>query len=170
MRKIAAVLGLTVALGGCGLFHHTEPPAHTPPNTTAVWGNWILRHPDSTSFAGASTVELAMQPGTFTLTANYPGTAPVVITGRVDQSQNGLLTFVPQTGVGSTSSRWHAFHFVSGQPITVLAGAAGGSLVFAPSSRLADPTPSSVWSRMDAAEAAGFIGAKATSTDTTHHP
>lgn len=170
MRKIAALLGLTVALGGCGLFHHTEAPAHTAPNTTAVWGNWMLRHPDSTSFAGASSVQLAMQPGTFTITADYPGSAPVVITGRVDQSEGGLLTFVPESGVGSTSDRWHAIHFVSGQPITVLASAAGNSLVFAPSSRLSDPTPSSVWSRVDAAAAAGLAGGKTAATDTIRRP
>lgn len=167
MRKIAALLGLTVALGGCGLFHHTEPPAHTSPNTTAVWGKWVLRHPDSTSFAGATSVELAMQPGTFTLTANYPGNSPVVITGHVDQSDNGLLTFLPESGVGATSDRWHAFHFVAGQPITVLASAAGNSLVFAPSSRLVDPTPSSVWNRVDAAAAAGLVGERAARSDTT---
>lgn len=167
MRRYAAILGLTAALGGCGLFHHTEPPAHSTPKTTAVWGNWILRHPDSTSFAGASTVELELQPGAFTLTANYPGTAPVVISGRVDQSGGGLLTFVPQSGLGSATDRWHAFHFVSGQPITVLAGAAGNSLVFAPSAHLDDPTPSSVWSRMSAAEEAGLLGARTASADTT---
>lgn len=167
MRKIAALLGLTVALGGCGLFHHTEPPAHVAPNTTAVWGNWVLRHPDSTSFAGATTVQLAMQPGTFTLAANYPGTAPVVITGRVDQSDDGMLTFVPESGVGNASDRWHAFHFVAGQPITVIASAAGNSLVFGSSARLNDPTPSSVWSRADAAEAAGFVGARP-ARDTSH--
>lgn len=169
MRKFTAIVGLTAVLGGCGLFHHTEPPAHTSPSTTAVWGNWILRHPDSTSFAGASTVELVMQPGAFTLTANYPGTSPVVISGRVDQSEGGLLTFVPQSGVGSSTSRWHAFHFVSGQPITVLAGAAGNTLVFAPSARLQDPTPSSVWNRMNAAEEAGLLGSRTATTDTSHH-
>ncbi len=156
MQKFAALVGLMVALAGCGLFHHAEPPAHRLPNNTEVWGNWVLQHPDSTAFAGASVVQIALQPGTFTVTATYPSAPQVVISGTATMSENGLLTLIPQSGAGGTADRWREFHFVNGQPISLLASAAGGSLVFAPSSRLVDPTPSSVWHRVDAARAAGY--------------
>ncbi|MDQ6829638.1 MAG: hypothetical protein M3081_12280, partial [Gemmatimonadota bacterium] len=41
---------------------------------TNIYGEWTLAmNPDSTGFLGARTVDLTLQPGTFTIVAKYPG-------------------------------------------------------------------------------------------------
>src|SRR5689334_20369061 len=76
MKRIAALLALATLMGGCGFIHRTfgirtEAPAYREPTSTAVWGTWVLRTPDSTAFAGANNVQLALSPGSFSLVAEY---------------------------------------------------------------------------------------------------
>jgi hypothetical protein len=120
--------------------------------TTSVFGQWVLATPlDSTSFAGASQVELTLAPGSFTLMAVYPGRSPLNVTGRADVTGGGTLTLVPTTGAADAT----AIGFPPGQPFTRVASASGATLVLAaPTSSV--PVPSSVWYRLDAAKIAGL--------------
>lgn len=160
MRKIALLIAM-VAIAGCGGFKKTfgikdAPSAHSEPRTTSIFGDWILANPDSTAFAGARTVELALRPSTFTITAMYPGRPTFTVSGGVAQG-DGLLTMTP-SGVTDPSAVGGAF--VSGRPIIVVASAAGGSLVFAPAPHgqgTAAIVPSSVWHKKAQAEAAGAV-------------
>lgn len=166
MRRIAALVALTAVLGGCGMMHRVfGSPAgssYEGPSTTAVWGTWVLRSPDSTSFVGAQQVRMDLQPGTFSLTADYPGRTPVVVNGSASLTGTGLLTLIPSNGLaGPIQGR--SLNFVSGKPIALLASAAGNTLVFAPANREIDPTPSSVWHRLQAAERAGLTTAQSDS-------
>lgn len=167
MRRIAALAMLTVALGGCSMMHRMfgtkDAPAYAGPNSTAVWGTWVLRSPDSTSFVGAQQVQLDLQPGSFSLTADYPGRSPVVVSGTASLTGTGLMTLVPSSGLENPIAG-RSLNFISGQPIALLASAAGNTLVFAPANRDADPTPSSIWHRLAAAEKAGLATAQHDST------
>lgn len=154
MRRFAVIL-LAASLAGCGLFKHTfhgASPDYSA-GSTAVWGNWLLANPDSTTFVGAQRVELALQPGTFTLTATYPGSPATTVNGTATLTPSGELTLVPQSSLVTPTGR--GTNLVAGQSIVLIASAAGGTMVFAPSTQR-DPTPSSVWHRVDAAEAAGM--------------
>lgn len=162
MRKTVALLTLTMLLSGCSFLKRTfSGPGYKQPTTTAVVGDWLLRTPDSTSFVGADQVRLALEPGTFVITANYPAAEPVVIRGTVNIADDGVVTFMPGSGVSDPSSDRHAFRFVAGTPIELRASASGNTLVFAPANQLLDPTPSSVWHRYEAAQAAGLVTARA---------
>ena len=158
MRKLALLIAV-VAVAGCGGFKKTfgikdAPPAHSEPKTTTIYGDWILANPDSTAFAGARTVELALRQSSFTITALYPGRPTFTVSGGAAEGA-GLLTLTP-SAVSDQSAIGGAF--VAGRPIVVVASAAGGSLVFAPpptGQGTAAIVPSSVWHKKAQAEAAG---------------
>ena len=163
MRKLAGLTMLTVMLAGCGMMHRVFGTSSSArdysPGSTAVWGTWVLRSPDSTSFVGADQVRMELQPGSFALTASYPGRAPLVVNGTANMSESGLLTLTPASSL-SNPMQGRALNFTAGKPIALLASAAGNTLVFAPARRDVDPTPSSVWHRLEAAEKAGFTTAQ----------
>ncbi len=158
MRKIALLIAVA-AVAGCGGFKKTfgikdAPPAHSLPKTTSIYGDWILANIDSTAFAGARTVELALHQSDFSITAMYPGRPTVTVTGGAAAGE-GLLTLTPTTVSDPTAI---GGAFVAGRPIVVVASAAGSSLVFAapPSGQgTAAIVPSSVWHKKSMAEAAG---------------
>jgi hypothetical protein len=150
-----AMLALTIGLigpAGCTAVQRAFSLGGPGSPTTSVLGHWVLAPPiDSTSFAGATQVELVLAPGSFELKAAYPNRAPLVVSGRADVAAGGTLTLVPATGGADAS----AIGLGSGQPFTRIASASGSSLVLAaPSSRV--PVPSSVWYRLDAARVAGL--------------
>lgn len=161
MRKAIVVMALAGGLAGCGFFRKTlgvgdSAPAHTPPNTTSIWGDWVLATPtDSTAFIGASFVEMRLEQTQFSITASYPTRPTVTIRGSVAQMPDGgLVTLEPQSGldgIGSGNFGWR-----QGERVTVVASAAGNTLLFAPPhDNIA--RPSSVWHKKAAAEKAGTI-------------
>jgi hypothetical protein len=159
MRKVILVIALAGGLAGCGFFRKTlgvgdSSPAHTPPRTTSIWGEWILATAaDSTAFVGASRVEMRLDQADFAITATYPTRPTVVVRGSVTVSEDGgLVTLQPQTGLDAMGTGGFAWR--AGERVTVVASAAGNTLVFAPPrDNLA--RPSSVWYRKDAAQKAG---------------
>jgi hypothetical protein len=161
MRKTFLVIALAGGLAGCGFFRKTlgvgdTAPAHTPPKTTSIWGDWVLATaPDSTAFVGASKVEMRLDPTAFSITANYPTRPTVVVRGSVTVAEDGgLVTLQPEAGlegVGSGGFAWHP-----GERVSVVASAAGNTLVFAPPRDNA-ARPSSVWYRKEAAQKAGTM-------------
>jgi hypothetical protein len=164
MRKIVALVAFAATVAGCGGLKKTfgikdEPPAHRSPNTTSIYGDWVLTDVDSTAFAGAKLVELGLQPTSFTLTAVYPSSETVTVTGTAAYG-DGLLTLTPMTSNAAIGERWHGA-FVTGRPIVVVASAAGGSLVFAPpptsQQGSAAIVPSSVWNKKSQAQRAGQV-------------
>ena len=161
MRKAILVIALAGGLAGCGFFRKSlgvgdSAPAHTPPKTTSIWGDWILATPsDSTAFIGASAVEMRLDPSEFTITVNYPTRPTATVRGSVTVAEDGnLVTLQPQTGldqVGGGNFVWR-----QGERVTVVASAAGNTLLFAPPrDNLA--RPSSVWHRKEAAQKAGTV-------------
>jgi hypothetical protein len=165
MVRTLTLLALAASIAGCSLFRKAgiadEPPAHQSPRTTTIFGDWILKDPDSTAFAGANQVELQLQPTTFTIIARYPNAAPVTITGVVTSTETGGLVLTPKAGLNETTSRWRELQFVPGHPLTLVASAAGNTLVFAPPPQIQGGqlavNPSSVWHKKTAAEAAGMV-------------
>jgi hypothetical protein len=164
MRRIIALVAIAATVAGCGGLKKTfgikdAPPAHSEPNTTSIYGNWVLTNLDSTAFAGAKLVELELQPTTFTLTARYPSQKTVAVTGTVGYG-DGLLTLTPISNSASIGERLHGA-FVAGKPIVVVASAAGGSLVFAPPPTSLQGSfavvPTSVWNKRSQAERAGQV-------------
>ena len=159
MRKVILVIALAGGLAGCGFFRKSlgvgdSSPAHTPPKTTSIWGDWVLATaPDSTAFVGASKVEMRLDEREFAITATYPTRPTIIVRGSVGLSEDGgLVTLEPQTGLegmGSGGFAWRA-----GERVSVVASAAGNTLVFAPP-RDNTARPSSVWYRNDAAKKAG---------------
>ena len=160
MRRVAILIAV-LAVAGCGGIKKTfgikdAPPAHSEPRTTSIYGDWILTNPDSSSFAGARTVELNLATSTFRINAMYPSRPNFTVTGGVSEG-GGTLTMTPSTvsdpaGAGGS--------VVPGRPFTVVASAAGGSLVFAPpptGSGTAAIVPSSIWHKKAQAEAAGAV-------------
>jgi len=150
------LLAAAVLLGACGLFRrgalvHDAEPAHRPPRSTSIFGDWVLANPDSTAFVGARSVELTLQEATFRITANYPAEPPMVVMGTVMLDPNGaLLTLTPQT---TTSANRRVL--TPGQPVAVLATAADNTMVFAPPPPSGPVVqPSSVWHRKHAVPAA----------------
>jgi hypothetical protein len=161
MRKSLLVIVLAGGLAGCGFFRKTlgvgdTAPAHTPPRTTSIWGDWVLAtSPDSTAFVGASKVEMRLDQTSFTITANYPTRPAVTVRGSVTQSaEGGLVTLEPQSGLEGMNSG--NFGWSPGERVTVVASAAGNTLLFAPP-RDNIARPSSVWHRKEAAERAGTV-------------
>lgn len=158
MRKYLTLVLAATSLAGChhgGVKLSSGPrPAHVEPKTTSIYGNWVLATPsDSTAFAGASVVELDLQPGTFAITAAYPNHAPVTVRGTTTRNETGLLILTPDehaAGLGTSG----ALVMSAGQPYSMQASAAGNTLVFAPPSENTGQ-PSSVWYKKAAAKAAG---------------
>ncbi|MFL5577540.1 MAG: hypothetical protein ACJ79S_16410 [Gemmatimonadaceae bacterium] len=163
----ARSLFVAVALAGCnpsagGFRLNEDPPAHREPETTSVYGDWVLATPaDSTAFAGATLVELRLDRSAFAITANYPSALPTVVRGTVGPGSGGLLTLTPTTSTKGGPGR-PGLVLVAGQPVTVLASAAGNTMVFSPPGGVTAADPSSVWHRKDAARAAGAIPATTT--------
>jgi len=159
MRKSLIALVLVGGLAGCGFFRKTlgvgdTAPAHTPPRTTSIWGEWVLAtSPDSTAFVGASSVQMRLDQTSFAITANYPTRSPVTISGGVSVSPDGgLVTLEPRNGLEGMGSG--AFGWSAGERVTVVASAAGNTLLFAPP-RDQTARPTSIWHRKEAAERAG---------------
>ena len=161
MQKALMIIVLAGGLAGCGFFRKTlgvgdSAPAHTPPTNTSIWGDWVLATPpDSTAFVGASRVEMKLEQTAFSITANYPTRSPVTVRGSVTVSADGgLVTLEPQSGLEGIGSG--TFGWTAGERVTVVASAAGSTLLFAPpQDNLA--RPSSVWHRKEAAVRAGTI-------------
>ena len=158
---LRAALVLAAAAGLLGACRHgkltlaEDPPAHREPSTTSVYGDWVLATPtDSTGFAGARAVEMKLDRTSFVLTAFYPNAAPATIHGTVAAGEGGMLTLTPSTSSQGTI-RSAGLVMVAGQPITVLASAAGNTMVFSTPQGIAPQDPSSVWHRKEAAKAAG---------------
>ena len=165
MRRTLGLVLLALTLSSCGFFRKSlgvkdDAPAHREPTTTSIFGTWILREPDSTAFAGARLVELNLNPSDFVITAHYPTGAPIVVRGKAGVDETGLLTLIPQAGADPSFSRWRGIQLQPGQPLSLIASAAGSTLVFARpiganESFAVDPT--SVWHKKIAAEAAGMV-------------
>ena len=157
-RTLGAFAGLML-LAGCGFFHKTlglksSTPEYASPSTTSIYGDWVLASaPDSTAFAGAREVRLALQPGTFTITADYPSQPALVVSGTASLADDGTLTLTPSAG---TAARQGALAMVAGQPLSLLASAAGNTLVFTPPTDRA-MEPSSVWHKDEMAKQAGTV-------------
>ena len=161
MRRLTAVAAIVVALAGCGTIRKTfgikdAPPAHREPQSTSIYGDWVLANPDSTAFAGANNVEMSLQPTNFAINAGYPSRPAVMISGTVIY-RDGLLTLTPTGGSADMGPLGAAF--ATGRPIVITASAAGGSLVFAPppTGGTTAVVPSSVWHKKAMAEAAGKV-------------
>jgi hypothetical protein len=160
MRRTLGALAGLMLLAGCGFFQKTlglksTTPEYSEPTTTSIYGDWVLASaPDSTGFAGARLVQLSLQPGTFTITADYPTQQPIVLTGTAQLADGGQLTLVPSSAT-TTGSRG-SLVMAAGQPLTLLASAAGNTLVFKPPTDRA-LEPSSVWHKKDKAKQAGSI-------------
>jgi hypothetical protein len=133
-------------------------PAYREPQTTSIFGEWVLSEsPNATAFRGAQLVALSLAPTTFRITIHYPSEAtPLVITGNVArEGQSGLLTLTPSSisEAGTGMAARNDLHV--GSPLSVVASAAGNTMVFANPYRTT--SPSSIWARREAAAAAGII-------------
>lgn len=163
MRRSLGFLFLASSLVACSALRkpfRDNTPAHREPGTTSIYGTWVLREPDSTAFAGANLVEMELTPATFTITATYPTGAPVVVRGTTALTGTGLVVFTPTEGMTSESARWR-ISLAPGVPVTLLASAAGSTLVFAPAAsseiRGDNVATSSVWHRKEVAQQAGIV-------------
>ena len=158
-RTLGAFAGLML-LAGCGFFHKTlglksSTPEYASPSTTSIYGDWVLASaPDSTAFMGARQVQLTLQPGSFTITADYPSQPQLVLRGSATLAEDGTLTLTPSAGTASGSRG--ALVMVAGQPLSLLASAAGNTLVFKPPTDRA-LEPSSVWHKYAKAKQAGTV-------------
>lgn len=158
MRKLVLLLAAGTVLSACGMFKRGgEPPAHTEPKTTSIYGDWVLASPvDSTAFAGATSVQMNLGQSAFSIIASYPGQPDSRVTGSVSRGEGGVVMLTPMSGSTNASYAGRSMALIPGQPISLIASAAGGSLVFKPPHET-DPIPSSNWIKRSAAEAAGLI-------------
>ncbi len=159
MQKAIMVVVLAGGLAGCGFFRKTlgvgdTAPAHRSATTTSIWGDWVLATaPDSTAFVGARSVEMSLTETSFSITAAYPTRSTVTVRGSVSLAPDGnLVTLIPQSGLEGLGSG--TFGWTTGEPVTIVASAAGNTLLFAPP-RDNIARPSSVWHRKEAAKQAG---------------
>jgi len=128
-------------------------PAHVEPRTTSVLGTWVLSTPaDSTAFAGATSVELTMQPARFAIVAAYPSGDAVNLQGSYTMTPDGLVTLTPESG--SQRATTGMLVMTIGHPVSLRASAAGNTLVFA-APQDNSPEPSSVWHKKAASIQAG---------------
>jgi hypothetical protein len=156
MRKLVILLTTAASVAACNKIGVREPEPYRPGNTTSILGSWVLGTPaDSTAFMGARRVELMLDSTSFVITAQYPTNGPVVIRGSAARTPAGELVLTPSSSTASTD-RSRALVFAANQPITFLASASGGTLIFSPPLR-GYAVPSSVWHRREAAEAAGEV-------------
>lgn len=163
LTMLSSLLLAAPLLGACSSFNNAfkiqdEPPAHREPSTTSIYGDWVLATPpDSTAFAGASLVELNLAPSAFTITAAYPHAATTIVRGTLGTTDGALLTLTP--AASTQSGGRGALVLTAGQPVSVLASAAGNTMVFSPPGGVTASEPSSVWHRKEAAKAAGTLPA-----------
>ena len=165
MRQILGLVLLSVTLSGCGFFKKSlgvkdDPAEYRGGTTTSIFGNWVLREPDSTAFAGARQVELELNQSNFTITADYPARPRVVVRGRASVDETGLLTLIPEPGTDPSFSQWRGIQLQAGQPLSLIASASGSTLVFARpigANESFAVEPTSVWHKKIAAEAAGIV-------------
>lgn len=156
MRRLVILLAMASSVAACHKFGVRDPDPYRPGNTTSIVGNWVLDTPaDSTAFMGARRVDLMLDSTSFVITAQYPTNGPVVIRGSAARTEAGELVLTPTSSTASTD-RSRALVFAAGEPITFLASASGGTLIFSPPLR-GYAIPSSVWHRREAAEAAGAV-------------
>ncbi len=161
MRAFPALLSLTLVVAACQparerVVLRDLPSPTERPKTVSVLGDWVLAtSPDSTVFVGADAVELHIAMSDFTIRASYPGRGDVLITGdaRTDGSA-GPIQLVPRR-IDAAAGNAPTVALAPGQPITLIASAAGQTLVFGELDPNAAPVPSSVWHRVEAARAAG---------------
>ena len=150
------MLAAAASVAACNKIGVREAEPYRSGNTTSIFGTWLLETPtDSTAFMGARRVELQLDSTSFVITAQYPTNGPVVIRGSAARTEAGELVLTPTSSTASTD-RSRALVFQAGQPITFLASASGGTLIFSPPLR-GYAIPSSVWHRREAAEAAGEV-------------
>jgi hypothetical protein len=159
MRRTVVALALLAALPACSLFRKAKltdsTPAVTPAQSSTPFGEWVLfTDPNQTAFVGARRVELTLNPADFRMVAMYPAGDRVVITGSSSITPSGLLTLVTQSTTGTASGGRPPL--LAGQTIQVLASAADNTMVFA-SPGGTNPTPSSIWHRVDKAREAGQV-------------
>ena len=159
MRRTVLALALLATLPACSLFRKAKltdsTPAHTPAQSSTPFGEWVLfTDPNQTAFAGARRVELSLTPSDFKMVAIYPAGDRVVITGPATITPSGLLTLLPQNATAMASGGRPPI--LAGQTIQVLASAADNTMVFASPEGM-NPTPSSVWHRVDKAREAGQV-------------
>ena len=169
MRRTVLAVALLAALPACSLFRKGKltdsTPAYTPAQSSTPFGEWVLfTDPNQTAFAGARRVELSLSPSDFKMVAIYPAGNQVVITGPATITPSGLLTLMPQSATAMASGGRPPI--LAGQTIQVLASAADNTMVFASPDGM-NPTPSSVWHRVDKAREAGQapIPARTAGTD-----
>lgn len=156
MRRLIVMLAATASVAACNKIGVRDPEPYRSGNTTSIFGTWLLETPtDSTAFMGARRVELQLDSTSFVITAQYPTNGPVVIRGSAARTEMGELVLTPASST-ATTDRSRALVFQAGQPITFLASASGGTLIFSPPLR-GYAIPSSVWHRREAAEAAGEV-------------
>ncbi|MGH7662960.1 MAG: hypothetical protein ACRENI_01485 [Gemmatimonadaceae bacterium] len=157
MRRTGVLILMAALAVACKSVAVTdEGPAHVEPASTSFWGDWVLATaPDSTAFVGASMVEMTLTPSAFLIRATYPAREPAVVSGQVTLTETGRLTFIPARTTAASGMRGAALAFVPGEPLTMLASAAGGTLVFAPDASTF--VPSSVWNRRAQAAEAGRV-------------
>jgi hypothetical protein len=159
MRRTVLALALLAAVPACSLFRKAKltdsTPAVTPAQSSTPFGEWVLStDPNQTAFVGARRVELSLNPSDFRMVAIYPAGDRVVITGSSSITPSGLLTLMPQSTTGMASGS--RAPILAGQTIQVLASAADNTMVFASPEGM-NPTPSSVWHRVDKAREAGQV-------------
>lgn len=165
MRQILGLVLLSVTLSGCGFFKKSlgvkdDSGAYREPSTTSIFGNWVLREPDSTAFAGARLVELELNQSNFTIRADYLNRPQVVVRGRAGVDETGLLTLIPEAGTDPSFSQWRGIQLQAGQPLSLIASASGSTLVFARpigANESFAVEPTSVWHKKTTAEAAGIV-------------
>lgn len=162
MRKAVLMLAAVTALSACGMFKRGgEPPAHKSPTSTSIYGTWVLASPvNQTAFAGATSVQMNLAETSFSILATYPGQPNSIVSGTVSAGEGGTVVLTPTTGSTNTTYAGRSMALMPGQPISLIASAAGGSLVFKPPHET-DPTPSSSWMKRSQAEQAGLISKNA---------
>ena len=157
MRFAIGTLCTLLLLAGCSPRQATLSESEivvAPARSASILGSWMLSNPDSTQFVGARSVELRLEPGTFTLVAEYPGSPLMVVDGEASfDPSGGLLTLTPRSSTRQADGRTNTMLPI-GRPIALLATAADNTMVFAqPGDALR--TPSSVWHRTAVARRTG---------------
>ena len=156
MRRLVILLATSASVAACNKIGVRDPEPYRPGNTTSIVGDWVLgTDPDSTAFMGADRVELQLDSTSFVITAHYRTNGPTVIRGSAARTAAGELVLTPSSST-ATTDRSRALVFAANEPITFLASASGGTLIFSPPLR-GYAIPSSVWHRRSAAEAAGSV-------------
>lgn len=157
MRSAIALLCAATILAGCSRNRAKLSESEfvvQPARSASILGNWILANPAETQFVGAQSVELRLEPGTFSLVAQYPGAPLMVIDGTATFDPNGgLLTLTPRSTTRSAAGGEAALLPI-GRALEVLATAADNTMVFAQPGD-AVGAPSSIWHRASAARRSG---------------